>query len=90
VRKWTAATEVTSKQLLGWIGLWSSTYSNWTRSYGKAYEHNGWIPRDHWLEESEKQAIIQYHFDHPLEGYRRLTYRAPTVGWSARCRRRSL
>jgi transposase InsO family protein len=74
VRKWTAATEITSKQLLGWIGLWSSTYSNWTRSYGKAYEHNGWIPRDHWLEESEKQAVIQYHFDHPLEGYRRLTY----------------
>lgn len=74
MRKWTAATEVTSKQLLTWIGLWSSTYSNWTRSYGKAYEHNGWIPRDHWLDESEKQAIIQYHFDHPLEGYRRLTY----------------
>lgn len=74
MRKWTAATEVTSKQLLAWIGLWSSTYSNWTRSYGKAYEHNGWIPRDHWLDESEKQAIIQYHFDHPLEGYRRLTY----------------
>lgn len=74
MRKWTAATEVTSKQLLVWIGLWSSTYSGWTRSYGKAYEHNGWIPRDHWLDESEKQAIIQYHFDHPLEGYRRLTY----------------
>ena len=74
MRKWTASTEVTSKQLLTWIGLWSSTYSNWTRSYGKAYEHNGWIPRDHWLDESEKQAIIQYHFDHPLEGYRRLTY----------------
>jgi putative transposase len=74
VRKWTEATEVSSKQLLSWIGLWSSTFSNWTRSYGKAYEHNGWIPRDHWLDESEKQAIIQYHFDHPLDGYRRLTY----------------
>lgn len=74
MRKWTTATEVTSKQLLTWIGLWSSTYSNWTRSYGKAYEHNGWIPRDHWLDDSEKQSIIEYHFDHPLEGYRRLTY----------------
>lgn len=74
MRKWTQATEVNSGQLLAWIGLWSSTYSNWTRSYGKAYEHNGWIPRDHWLDESEKQAIIQFHFDHPLNGYRRLTY----------------
>ena len=74
VRKWTDRTEVTSKQLLAWIGLWSSTFSNWTRSYGKTYEHNGWIPRDHWLNEKEKQDIIQFHFDHPLEGYRRLTY----------------
>ena len=57
VRKWTAATEVTSKKLLGWIGLWSSTYSNWTRNYGKAYEHDGWIPRDHWRE-GRHQAIF--------------------------------
>ena len=30
-----------------------------TRFYGKAYEHNGWIPRDQWLDESEKQAIFE-------------------------------
>ncbi|QDV25819.1 integrase core domain-containing protein [Aureliella helgolandensis] len=74
VRKWTAATDVTSKQLLTWVGLWSSTFSNWSRSYGRTYEHNGWVPRDHWLNEEEKQAILKFHFDHPLEGYRRLTY----------------
>lgn len=43
-------------------------------NYGKANEHNGWIPRDHWLEEWEKQAIIKFHYDHPLDGYRRLTF----------------
>lgn len=74
MRKWTEKTEVNQSRILGWIGLWSSTFSNWTRSYGRVYEHNGWIPRDHWLDESEKQAIIKFHFDHPLEGYRRLTY----------------
>ena len=37
-------------------------------------QHNSWIPRDHWLTEDERQAIIKFHFDHPLEGYRRLTY----------------
>ena len=58
-----------------WIGVWSATYANWKISYGKAYEHNGWIPRDHWLTDSEKQAIIKFHYDHPLEGYRRLTYK---------------
>jgi hypothetical protein len=29
--------------------------------------------RDHWLTDKEKQEIIRYHFDHPLNGYRRLT-----------------
>ncbi len=37
-------------------------------------EHNSWIPRDHWLTDAEKQSIIRFHFDQPLEGYRRLTY----------------
>jgi transposase InsO family protein len=50
------------------------TFYKWRQRYGKANEHNGWIPRDHWLEDSEKQAIVKFHFDNPLEGYRRLTY----------------
>jgi len=60
--------------MLSWIGLWSGTFCKWKRSYGKAFEHNGWIPRDHWLDDWEKQRIIQFHFDNPLNGYRRLTY----------------
>jgi putative transposase len=42
--------------------------------YGKVNEHNGWIPRDWWLEDWEKQAIIDFHDQNPLEGYRRLTF----------------
>ena len=42
--------------------------------YGRANAHNGWIPRDHWLEDWEKQAIIKFHYEHPLDGYRRLTF----------------
>src|ERR1700688_3305892 len=41
---------------------------------GKVNEHNGWVPRDFWLEEWEKQAIIAFHLKNPLEGYRRLTF----------------
>ena len=37
-------------------------------------EHNGWVPRDFWLEDWEKQAIIEFHLKNPLEGYRRLTF----------------
>jgi len=32
------------------------------------------VPRDHWLEEREKQAIVSYAGEHSGEGYRRLTY----------------
>jgi transposase InsO family protein len=37
-------------------------------------EHNGWIPRDFWLEDWEKERIIKFFTDHPLEGYRRLAF----------------
>ena len=32
------------------------------------------MPRDFWLAESEKKAIIDFHLKNPLEGYRRLTF----------------
>ena len=37
-------------------------------------EHNGWVLRDWWLLEWEKQAILDFHRQFPLEGYRRLTF----------------
>jgi len=39
-----------------------------------ANQHNGQVPRDWWLEDWEKQAILDYHHSHPLEGYRRLAF----------------
>ena len=57
-----------------WIGIATSKWHNWKGRYGKANEHNAWVPRDHWLEPQEKQAILDFHDLHPLEGYRRLTF----------------
>jgi transposase InsO family protein len=37
-------------------------------------EHNGWVPRDFWLEPWEKESIIAFYRCHPTEGYRRLTF----------------
>ena len=74
MRYWKQRAEVPAKHILRWMSVPEGTYYKWRSRYGKVNEHNGWIPRDHWLNEWEKQAIIQYHFDHPLEGYRRLTY----------------
>ena len=57
-----------------WIGLAASKYHQWKGRYGKANTHNGKIPRDWWLEDWERQAIIEFHDANPLEGYRRLTF----------------
>ncbi len=56
------------------MGVPEGTFYSWKQRYGKVNEHNGWIPRDHWLEAWEKEAILRFHFDHPIQGYRRLTY----------------
>ena len=49
-------------------------FSDWRERYGRVNEHNGWVPRDFWLQPWEKHSIIRYYLDHPLEGYRRLTF----------------
>ena len=52
----------------------ASKFYDWRERYGRVNEHNGWVPRDFWLEDWEKQAIIGFHLKNPLEGYRRLTF----------------
>jgi putative transposase len=74
VHYWKGRAEQPAKQLLRWMKVSEGTFYKWRQRYGKVNEHNGWIPRDHWLEEWEKRAILEFHWNHPLEGYRRLTY----------------
>ena len=59
---------------IAWLGIAASKYYSWQSRYGKTNEHNALIPRDFWLEEGEKLAIIDFYLKHPLEGYRRLTF----------------
>jgi transposase InsO family protein len=74
VRQWSDKTDLTAKQLIAWLGIHEGKFYDWRLRYGKVNEHNAWIPRDWWLEEWEQQAILKFHFEHPLEGYRRLTF----------------
>jgi putative transposase len=74
VRRWSDRTEIDAGRFMGWIGVRASKFYDWRERYGKLNEHNGWVPRDHWLEEWEKKAIIDFHLKNPLEGYRRLTF----------------
>jgi putative transposase len=74
VNRWSKKTEIVVGRFIPWLGVSASKFYSWSTRYGKVNEHNGWIPRDFWLEDWEKQAIIAFHLDHPLEGYRRLTF----------------
>jgi len=74
VRYWADKTDIKAIKMVQWIGIARSKFYDWRSRYGKVNEHNAWIPRDFWLTDGEKQAIIDYYLDHPLEGYRRLTY----------------
>jgi transposase InsO family protein len=74
VAKWSGRTELPATRLVRWIGLGMSKFYDWRKRYGKVNEHNGLVPRDHWLEGWEKSAILDFYAEHPLEGYRRLTY----------------
>ena len=52
----------------------SSKYYSWFNRYGKVNEHNGLIPRDHWLRDWEIEKIKKFYRQNPEAGYRRLTY----------------
>ena len=62
------------KQLLAWLDLAANKFSTWKQRYGTENDHNGKIPRDWWLEDWERKAIIDFHDKNPLEGYRRLCF----------------
>jgi len=74
VRRWSEKTEIGAGCFIRWLSIAPSKFYSWRKRYGQVNEHNGWIPRDFWLEEWEKETIIAFHRKNPLEGYRRLTF----------------
>lgn len=74
MRRWSEKTEIPGCHLVTWVGISRSKFHTWQLRYGKANEHNALVPRDHWVEEWEKKAIVEFYAEHPLEGYRRLAF----------------
>ena len=74
VRRWSEKAEIGVGRFIPWLGVTASKFYDWRQRYGCVNEHNGWVPRDFWLEPWEKEAIIEFHLKNPLEGYRRLTF----------------
>jgi len=74
VHHWSARTELSAQWMLSRIELSPRKYHRWQERYGQANEHNGLVPRDHWLEDWEKTSIVEFAKTYPLEGYRRLAF----------------
>jgi putative transposase len=74
VATWSEQTELPATRVVGWLGLGASKYFDWKQRYGKANEHNATVPRDHWLEAWEHEAIVAFARAHPRDGYRRLAF----------------
>lgn len=70
----TIKTNTPVNKLLGLIGISSSKYYSWIDRFDLTNNHNGIIPKKHWILNWEREAIISYAQTHMGEGYRRLTY----------------
>jgi putative transposase len=74
VRQYAELTDLPQARLVAWLGIGRSKFFDWKHRFGKVNEHNAWVPRDHWLTDAEKAAVIDFRSKFPLEGYRQLAF----------------
>ncbi len=74
VTYWADRADIVARIMIKWVGISRSKFYCWKQRYGMVNEHNSLTPRDFWLTESERQAILEYFRRYPQEGYRRLCY----------------
>ncbi len=74
MRHWSSKTRQPVEWFLERLELSVGKFYDWRKRYGKVNLHNGWVPRDFWIQDWEKEKILEFQALHPEEGYRRLTY----------------
>jgi putative transposase len=74
IRAWSEKSEIPAARFLAWIHLAASKFHDWKRRYGRVNLHNSWIPRDFWLEDWEREAIVRFYLEHTTDGYRRAAF----------------
>jgi putative transposase len=94
VRRWSEKTEIGAGRFIGWLDIPASKFYRWRERYGRVNEHNGGVPRDFWLADWEKQAIIAFHLKNPASGVSRIrnnvnalaldTWKRNARGWFSR------
>ena len=66
VGQWSSRTEIPIQRFVAWLGVAASKFYDLRTGNGLANEHNVLVPRDWWLEDWEKKAILDFHAGHPL------------------------
>lgn len=71
---WSRRAAFPVSKMLKLIGLSEQKFYEWKSKYGQPFKHNGKQPKDFWLTDDEKAAIIGYAKNHSQSGYRRMCY----------------
>ena len=74
IERWSRRTEIKPAQLIKWLKISPSKYYEWAKRRGLPNRHNGNIPKNNWLLDREKAAIVQFYSGNMTEGYRRCAY----------------
>lgn len=81
VKKWHVETGIDVAQFIQWLEIGRSKYDSWQQRQGQENQHNAPQPKQYWLIETEKAAIVNYYIDHRDTGYRRLSYMMLMKTW---------
>jgi transposase-like protein len=74
IRRLHIMTGISLLTLAVFAGVSRRTFREWQLRRGKETQHNGHIPREHWLTPFEQEAIIRYCEDRMELGYRTLCW----------------
>jgi len=74
-------------KLIKLLGISRSKYYEWTRNLDKPNNHNGKIPKQHWITPDEESAIVKFAREHIgchryylTDGYRRIAFMGMDAG----------
>lgn len=74
VEQMSKRTSFSRRELLDMIDIRPGRYYEWKNRLGQSNQHNGQIPKSHWITDEERRAIRKYCKDKLEDGYRRLSY----------------
>jgi putative transposase len=74
IRYWERRSWIKRSLLLPVLGVRTDRFKSWENRYGLENIHNGNIPRDFWIEDWEREEIIDFYCSNYKDGYRSIAY----------------